>query len=159
MADELRVRGRMASWGHLVFKLDGERYYGFTGLSFGDKRERVAGYGMGRHHAPRGVSEGKYTTEVLKVTGFVESVQALRKALAAKSEDGKSYGNVAFEGELQYAMPGKDPIQVEFLECYWQTSTTSNEENPDPLKEDFEVFVTYILRDGFSLFDQTEGAL
>ena len=56
MSDVIRVNGNQVSWGSIVLKFNGQRFYGFTSISFSDKRERVHAYGMGRHHAPRGRS-------------------------------------------------------------------------------------------------------
>ena len=54
MADAIRVNDTQLSWGSIRCIIDGEPYFGFTAISYADKRERVKAYGMGRHHAPRG---------------------------------------------------------------------------------------------------------
>lgn len=157
MADQTRINGTQYSWSSIVFKLDGERFTGFTGISFGDKRERVKAYGMGRHHAPRGRSAGKYTVEPVKVTGWKSSVQALREALAKRAPDGVSYGNVEFQGLVQYIEADESEMTVELDRLVWSSNTTSDEEAPDPLKEEFELDCMLIRRNGLSLFDGTEG--
>jgi hypothetical protein len=86
MADPIRVNGNLHSWGSITVKIGGERYYGFTGVAYGDKRERTHGHGMGRHHAPRGMSAGKYTPEPLKLTGYKASIQELREALGGPAD-------------------------------------------------------------------------
>lgn len=157
MADDIRVNGNLKSWGSLQFRVAGERIYGFTNVTFADKRERVKGYSMARHHAPYGRSAGKYSTDPVKVTGWADSVQALREAIAAQSADGLSYGNVLFQGLLQYIEPDESEITVEFDRLVWTGNSATVEEAPDPLKEDFELDVMFIRRNGLVLFDGSEG--
>jgi hypothetical protein len=113
---------------------------------------------MGRHHAPRGRSRGKYSTENAKITGWKGSVQDLRAALAAKSKDGKSYGDVVFQVVAQYVEDDDSPITEELIDCVWVADTTSHDESPDPLKEDFEIDYMYAKRNGLTLFDNADGA-
>lgn len=155
--DPVRINGNQLSWGSIKVKVDGESFFGFTSLSYGDKRERVKAYGMGKHHAPRGRSRGKYTVEPVKLTGPKSTVQALRERLAAKADDGASYGNVEFEIVAQYIEADELPITVEIERCVWMTNTSSEEENPDPLTEDIEIDAMKIRRNGAVLFDETEG--
>lgn len=155
MADEIRVNGNLHSWGSIVVKVDDERYYGFTSINYSDSRERVKGYGMGRHHAPRGRSRGKYTTEPVQITGHKGSVQQLRKALA-DAGDGESYGDTEFQVIVQYIEDDDTPITVELDRCVWTKNTSSEEEGPDPLTEDFELDCMLIRRNGLTLFDNSQ---
>lgn len=158
MADQIRVNGNLVSWGSIRCKVAGELYYGFTSISFADKRERVKGYGMGKHHAPRGRSRGKYSTDLVKIRGHKSSVQALRRALAAQSADGVSYGDVEFEVVVQYVENGEEPMTVEITGCVWAENTTNDEESADPLTEEFALDCMAIRRDGLTLFDSSEGS-
>jgi hypothetical protein len=159
MADKLRVNGNIVSWGSVVVKINGERFHGFTGISFSDKRERVKQYGMGKHHAPRGRSRGKYTVEPVKLAGPKSTFKAMRTALAALSEDGLSYGDVEFQIVLQYIEADGDESQtIELVDAVWMSNTSNDEESPDPLKEECEFDIMKILRDGMTLFDASEGA-
>src|SRR5688572_8843595 len=110
MSDAIRVNQNTHSWGSIILKLDGERYYGCTAISYGDKRERTKGYGLGAHHAPRGRSAGKYTVEPVKLTMYRSSAQEFRNALAARSPDGISYGDVEFQIVVQTIEPGEIPL-------------------------------------------------
>lgn len=157
MADPVRINGNQYSWGSIVFKLDGERFTGFTAISYSDKRERVKAYGMGRHHAPRGRSRGKYTVEPVKVTGWKSSVQALREGLAKRAADGVSYGDVEFQGLVQYIESDESELTVQLDRLVWASNSASNEESPDPLKEEFELDCMLIRRNGLTLFDASEG--
>jgi hypothetical protein len=159
MSDQVRVNGNQFSWGSIVARIDGEPYTGFTKVSFADSRERVKAYGMGRHHAPRGRSRGKYTVDPVTLTGWTRSVQDLRDALAAKASDGNSYGDVVFQIVVQYEERiGDAPITIELEDCVWMKSSTSNEESADPLTEDIEIDCLRIRRNGKVLFDETEGS-
>lgn len=159
MADAQRINGNQYSWSSIVFKLGAERFTGFTSISFGDKRERVKAYGMGRHHAPRGRSAGKYSVDPVKVVGWKSSVQALRAALAAQSADQKSYGDVEFQGLVQYIEDDSSETEmtVELDRLVWASNTTSDEESADPLKEEFELDCMLIRRNGLVLFDGSGG--
>lgn len=157
MADSIRVNGSTKSWGSIKFRLVGELWVGFHSISFSDKRERVKQYGMGRHHAPRGQSAGKYGADNVKVSGDIDSVQLLREGLAAQASDGISYGNVIFAGLVQYIEPDGKEITVELDRLTWAMNSMSNEESPDPLKEDFELGCMLIRRNGLTLFDASEG--
>ncbi len=156
MSDSIRVNGNQLSWGSIRLILDNQPYSGFTGISYGDKRERVKAYGMGRHHAPRGRSSGKYSTESVKLTGWRSSVAIFRSALAARATDQKSYGSVEFMITVLYSEPSEPNIDVQILGCVWIGGTASDEESPDPLKEEVEIDCMSILRNGLTLFDSSE---
>jgi len=158
MASDLQfVNGNQISWGSATAKVDGETFYGFTSVSYSDKRERVKAYGMGRHHAPRGRSRGKYTVDPVKVVGWRASVAALRKGLASKAKDGKSYGDVEFQFVLTYVESDESPITVVIERCVWVSSNVTDEEAPENLKEEIELDAMLIRRDGLVLFDSSEG--
>jgi len=153
MSDEIEVNGNQFSWGSIIFKVDGDRYYGFNSISFSDKRTRAKGYGMTRSQAPRSRSRGKYEVDPVKVKGPVASVAALRKALAAQSSNGANYGDVECEILLQFIDTGEEPSLVEFARCVWASNSSSLSEGPDGLEEEFEMDTMRIVRDGLTLFD------
>ncbi len=158
MADAQKINGNQYSWSSIELRIDDEPFYGFTSISYSQKRERVKAYGTGAHHAPRGRSAGKYSAEA-KLTGWKSSIQALREALAAKASDGVSYGNVEFQVVVQYVEDGsEDPITVEIVDCVIASEDSSEEENPDPLKEDLGLDVMYLKKNGLTLFDNSDGA-
>jgi hypothetical protein len=157
MADAIRVNGNRHSWGSISAKIDGERYYGFTAIKFGDSRERVKAYGMGRHHAPLGRSRGKYSTDPVVLTGWKSAVQALRDALAARSSSTTSYGDVVFQIVVQYVDENDQPCTVDIEDCVWVKNSTSDEEGPDPLSDEVEIDTMRIRRNGKVLYDESEG--
>lgn len=156
MPDAIRVNDVGYSYGSLAFRLDGERYYGFTAISFGEKREFGVGYSMARHTAPTIRSSGMYSVELVKVTGWKHSVLALQKAIAAKS-GGSSYGNYPFQGLLQYLEGDLEEITYEFDRLKWSSNAVSHDVSPDPLKQDFELHCMFIRKNGLTLFDSSEG--
>jgi hypothetical protein len=159
MSDQKRVNGNIVSWASLKLKIGNEVFFGFTSIAYGDKRERVKAYGMGRHHAPRGRSAGKYTVDPVKLGGPPGTIEAFREFLARNSTDGISIGNVEFDAQLQYIERGSEPPMNVVLErCVLVTDTSSHEENPDPLKEEVELDCMLIRRNGRVLFDATEGS-
>jgi hypothetical protein len=161
MADSIRVNGVLYSWGHITIKIGNEVFTGFDQINYGDKRERVKGYGTGRHHAPRGRSMGKYSTDPVQLRGFRSTCHALREYLASLATDGVSYGSVEFPIMVQLIEPGslsEVPMTIELERAVLVADKSSNEENPDPLKEELECDVMLIRRNGKTLFDSTLGS-
>lgn len=158
MSDQIRVNGNLYSWGSIKLKIAGELFYGFTTISYADKRERSKTWGMGRHHAPRGRSSGKYSTEPVKLAGPKDTIDALIKQLAKLAPDRTSYGNVVFQILVSYVEPGQDGITVEIDDCTITSLSSSDEENADPKAAEVEIDCMRIRRNGLSLYDQTEGA-
>jgi hypothetical protein len=159
MSDLIRVNGNQMSWGSILLKLDQDVFTGFTGISFSDKRERVKAYGMGRHHAPRGRSRGKYTVDPVKLTGWKKSIHIFRAQLAARAKDSKSYGDVEFQIVVQYVEEGDDPALTVVIErCVWSGNSSTDEESADPLKEEIEIDAMLIRRDDLVLFDASQGS-
>jgi hypothetical protein len=158
MADPVRVNGNMFSWGSIKVKIAGESYTGFTSIAYADKRERVMGYGMGRHHAPIGRTRGKYSTDPVKLAGRKGSVRALLAALAA---GGATYGDTVFDIVVQCVEDGSSEVAVNDVleECVVTGVSVSNEESADPLTEELEISCMRIRRDGKTLWDSREGTL
>lgn len=153
MSDQIEVNGNQMSWGSIILKIRDERYYGFNSVSFSDKRTRVKGYGMGKHQAPRSRSRGKYEVDNVKIKGPMASVQAVRKALAADSSNGRSYGDVECEVLVQAVDTGETPLTIEIQRCVWASNSANFTEGPDGLEEEFELDPMRIIRDGLTLFD------
>lgn len=158
MSDKIRVNGNVHSWGSIIVKIDGEKYYGFTAIKYADSRERAKQYGMGKHHAPRGRSRGKYATEPVGLTGPKSTIQALRDALAQQSTSGTSYGDIEFDVIVQYVETDDTPITDEIERCVFVKNSVSHEEGADPLSEEIELDCMLIRRNGKVLFDESEGS-
>lgn len=158
MSDAIRVNGNQLSWGSIVLKVDGDRYYGFTEISFGDKLERQYAWGMGKHQAPRGRSRGKYTPEPVKVKGPKSSVDAFLKALADRSPSGDSFGNVECEIVAQFAEANEPVLTVEANRCTVTSVVSSHSEGAEVLVDEIELMPMTIRRNGRVLFDDVDGS-
>src|SRR5262245_32419230 len=101
MADQYRINGNALSWASITLRVGDEVLTGFTGLTYADKRERTFVYGMGKHHAPRARTRGKYSVEPVKLKGPKSTMHALRTKLASLSPDGNSYGDYEFHINAQ----------------------------------------------------------
>jgi hypothetical protein len=157
MSDQVRINGAMHSWSSTKLKIGAERYTGITSVSYGDKVERVKGYGMGRSHAPRGRSAGKYTAEPVKLRGSKSTIEAIRNQFALLAPDGKSMGLAEQDINLQFVEAGDLPMNVRLRGCKIAEDMSSHEENPDPLQDEITFDCMYIMRNGKTLFDSTEG--
>lgn len=155
MGDAIRINNNRVSWGSISVKFNGDLFVGFTALSYSDKRERELSYGMGRHQAPMGRSRGKYTPDNCKLTGFKRTVQDLRAALAAASPIPDSYGDSEVQIVANYVELDESPICVEINRCVWVSSSSSESEGTENIKEEIEWQPLYIRRNGLVLFDTT----
>jgi len=151
------VNGNDFSWGSIVFKVDGELFDGFTKISYSHKRTRTKGYSAGRHHAPTHRSSGKYEPDQVKVTGYKSEIATLRAALARRSASGTSYGNVEFEGVVQFE-ESNEFHQDDLSRLTWSEEGVDHEENTDLLTEEITFDTMGIKRDGLTLYDDTDGA-
>lgn len=158
MADRVRVNGNIVSWGSIKVRLADEEFHGFTTLSYGDKRERSYVWGMGKHHAPRGRTRGKYTPEPVKLGGPKSTIAALRDRLASLSDTGANYGDVSFAIVAQFVEADEDPQTVEVEDCVIVSDTSGHDESPDPLKDEIEISCMRIRRNGNTLWDDSEGS-
>lgn len=160
MADEQRINGNTYSWSSIYVSFNGERYYGFKSINYGDSITPSKGYGSARHHAPRSRTRGKYEIEPVAVSFEKASAHALRKELAAQSASGKSFGSVEFEIVVQFDEPDQAETITHKLErCRWMKNSSSNEESSDPSYEDIEFDCMGIdWGDGLRLYDDSEGA-
>jgi len=158
MADTVRVNGFITSWSDISFKLNGERYYGITEINYSDTRKRTKVYGMGRTGTPRGRTRGKYEVGEVTVKMDFPAFVALRDAIAAESSDGNSYGDVEFEGVVQYTYGADDETHTDKLfRLTFDGVTNGASEGPDALMIDVTFDCMGISRDGKTLFDSSEA--
>jgi hypothetical protein len=155
--DEKRINGAQVSWASIKVKFDGDDVVGFTSLNYGDFLETAKTWGMGKHHAPRGRSRGKYNTDPVKLAGPPSTMEALRQKLAAKSPDGQSYGLVEFLIVAQYVEDGEPPMTVEIERCRYVKNVENREEGSEALKDEIEIDCMLIRRNGLTLCDSSEG--
>src|SRR5262245_2658497 len=159
MADQYTINGNQYGWASIICKAYDEVWSGFTGITYGDKRERVLAYGMGRHHAPRGRSPGKYTPDNVKLTGWKKSVEEFLAGLARQAPDQRSFGDVEFQITTQFVEDSEGSITVVHERCVVVGLNTSHDESPDPLKDEIEIQPMRMRRNDLVLFDNRIGGL
>jgi hypothetical protein len=146
----------MYSWSSTILKIGGQTFHGIKAIDYGDKRERVKAYGMGRNYGPMGRTGGKYTPDPVKLTVFKSSVTQLK----ALFMDPTLSLNLEQEIILQYVEFGTElPMTIEFTRCVIASQHTGLEESPDPTVEEIELDTMGITENGVSLYDRTGGVL
>lgn len=158
--DQFRVNGNVLSWASITLRIGGVPYSGFKLINYGDKRERAHQYGMGRAHAPRGLSAGKYGLDDGKIGGSKSSCAAVRAALAALASDGKSFGNVRFDIDVLYTENDSSelPIHDQIEGCVITGGAANHTEGVEGLEEEMPFKAMRIRWNGLTLFDDTQGS-
>lgn len=156
MGDQFRRNGFEVSWASAVAKIDNDEYYGFTGVDYEEKLERALARGTGRAQAPRGMTAGQYSVDGSVIKLYKASALALISALAAKSPDRKSYGNVTFYFSLQY-LEDDVSIHEELFNCRISGRKASAAQGPDALVDELPLTVEYAKVNGLTLFDNRQG--
>lgn len=155
MSDEIRINGVQHSWASVVLKIDGKPWYGIKSIKYTDKRTRAKSYGIGRAHAPRGRTSGKYEVDPVSVSMEKASAKLLRDELAQKA-GGTSYGDAKCQIVVQYS-EGNSTITDELVDCAWADDGSSAEESPDPIYDEITFDCMRIVRNGKTLFARQPG--
>lgn len=153
--DSVRINGVQISWPSAKIKIDGAPYRGITSVDYADGVEKTYAYGMGRHHAPRGRTLGKYTPELLVITCWTSTAETIRKGLAQKA-GGRGISSVSVPIVLQFIEKDDAIITIEALDSTLVKNEASNEEGPDALAEKLSFMPMRLLRNGVALYDTTE---
>ena len=163
MADEKEINGNVYSWSSIELKLDGGAddllvelpYVGVTKIKYNEKIERALVYGLGKSFKPLGMTRGKYSADS-SLTMRKHSAEALRKALAAKSADGATFGEVSFQAIVSYSEPGsnQEPIVVEINGCRIAGTGGDHSEGADGLEEEVPLTVLSIVTNGRTLYSK-----
>lgn len=151
MSDSFRINGNAVSWGSFFLKIDGERFYGVTSVSYDHKRERALGWGMDGSGAPTRRSRGKWTPGALKCQFYKDTAQEIRRKLAALSPSGTEYGYAEVDALLQY-VEGDAAGEVEFGRVVYVGVTATIEEGPELVKEEIEFGFMTCREDGLTLY-------
>lgn len=152
MANEVRINGNTLSWGSTICRINGISQNWLTSISYSDKRERAVVYGMGRHHAPRGRTLGKYSVENGKLKGPKGDVQGFLDYLATLSPNGQSFGDSRFDVVLQF-IEAEQAVTVELEDCRVVGVSASDEESAEALQDEVEISIMRVRRNGKTLFD------
>ncbi|WP_437958593.1 hypothetical protein WME76_02285 [Sorangium sp. So ce119] len=159
--DVFRRNGYELSWSSSSAKINNDEFYGFTGVDYEEKLEKAFAWGMDKAGVPRGRTKGKYSVEGSSIKMYKSTALALIEALARKSPDGKSYGNVQFHFTLQYV---EDDISVteELFGCEIAGAKRSISNGPDAAIDEIPISVMYAKLStpniqGMTLFDNRQG--
>jgi hypothetical protein len=158
MSDQVFVNGRAFSRSSCQLKMEGEEFFGFDTIEFGQSRERGIKYGSGKSAGPRARTGGRYKAKEL-VFGFqLDTAAAVKKSLARRASDGKSYGNPDVLWTLNVEEPGLEPQFYEFLNATLDDEATSVEDSTEGTVEKQTFNPMRIKQNGLSLYDQSEEA-
>lgn len=140
--DLVRINGNLYDQGSIELKVANVPIYGFTAISWSQKRERVKSVTAGKDRRPKGRTSGKITYESLKMTVRRDTASTLKLLLAERSNDGQSYGDVNDTPiVLQYIEDGSNqrPVTVEFGQCALISDNGSSEEDgPDMVEIEWD---------------------
>lgn len=156
MADESILINRVTyDFSSCRLNVFGLRRVGFTQMDYADKLER--GEGRGASQVALASSDGKYTTDPLKITLHKTSGEELRQHIASQSRTGNSLGDVEGVVVLQFVHPRLGVQTVTCKHCkVTNPGTSSHGEGPDPLTEDWEFYVRLIDRNGITLYQSDD---
>lgn len=160
MSDVQRINGNAYSWSSVVIKLDSQRFYGVTSLTFADKLEVGLGYGQGRHFAPLARTGGKYSCDDTKIVMRTSSFSDFAEYLATRAPDGISIGFAEWTVDAQWVEPAQlalSPMQAVLNRCRLIGVNQTQEQNTDETTVELTVSVMWILRNGLTLFDSSRG--
>lgn len=150
----LNINGRLVSWSHVRFTIDGDLFTGFTSITFDHSLEVSYGYGATQDHAPIGDSEGKYVPGDVKIKGHTHAISELREYFASRAADGISYGQPRLPAQLQYDLgDGAPELRIEFLNLRWAGESGGAEDSGDPNQEEVTFKTTGIKRNGKTLWN------
>lgn len=154
--DKFRVNGNVVSWGSGVLRVGGEELTFFTGIAFGQKRDRQYVYGQDRSQMPRGRTRGKYEPKPIKLTIPRGAYGDVIEFLKAKAPDGVSYGDVEVTIVSQWIEKDETPHKIEAFRCTIIEEDAADEEGPDPMKDEVTFMPMSMKRNGGTLFDSTK---
>lgn len=156
-SDPVRINNVMHGWGSIVAKFADERFYGFTSISYNDKLEGTPFSGQALHQAPIGRPPGKYSCDPCTVKFRKGSAAIFRQLLAQQAPDGRSFGTVEFDLIVQYLAAGDVPITDQVRRMRWTGNTASSEEGGDALMDEVTFQPLFIIWNGYTLFDSSQG--
>ncbi len=165
MAFDIKINGNQYTWASIKARIDGEVITGFTAIDYSDALERELLYGAGG--MPFGRPKGKYVPDKVKLTTFKGQGAKLRKALAAKSANGKTFSGVSFPIVVQFietvTQDGGQSTEVtttdELVDCQIDGVSAKNAEGTDASVEEFTLSIMGIKRDGLTLFDSRNAGI
>jgi len=152
--DTVRINGKVHSWNSTEFTVDGNRFYGFTSISYGDKKEGQLVYTCNTSYAPYGITSGKYEPGKLSLSGPIGPIEELREFVSTYSSNRNSYGDAVIPIAILKFIEDNRVIVKEFFDLQWCSESSSHSESADALSVDIEFAISRILHNGKSLYRQ-----
>ena len=150
---EVVVNGVIHDSSSVVIRIGGKEYEGILGIKYSQKRTRTRVKAVGKGGVPIGKTKGTYNAEDGSITMLRQHAQMLRDDLAAKSSNGKSYGDTSFPITVQTVEEGTTPIVDALFDCCIAGDDGSAEESStDGLKEEIPFSMARMTRNGKTLY-------
>lgn len=160
MSDSVLVNGKMYSRTSCKLKRDGEQFFGWDTIEFGQKRERGLAYGSAVSSGARGRTRGRYTANALVIGFHQDTHLAVLESLANEAPDGLSAGETVHNWSLTIdegiTPNGLEPQLHEFLSCTWDEDAASVEDSAEhTVTKDTFTPLRYKLN-GITMYDQSQ---
>ncbi len=156
MSDQVLVQGRLLSRSSCQLKRDGEEFFGWDTMEWGQSRERGKAYGSGKAGGPRGKTGGRYAAKELVIGFHQDTALAVKKSLAREASDSKSYGNVSHMWTLTVSEPGLETQLYEWTGCTLDDESGGAEDSAEKMLEKFTFGPMRMKHNGLSLYDQSQ---
>lgn len=147
------INGTIHDASSVVIRIAGKEYEGLLGIKYSQTRKRTRVKAIGKGGVPIGKTRGTYNAEEGSFTMLRQYAQMLRDDLAARSKNGKSYGDESFPITVQTVEPGTSPIVDKLFDCCIDGDDGSAEESStDGLKEEIKFSMARMTRNGKTLY-------
>lgn len=134
-------------------KVAGMPIKGWKSAKYSDKRTRSKVKLMDKSLAPVDLTQGEYNADQITLEMLKQTVQALRNRIALLSTDGTSFGQVKFNGSLQYTQIGLPSQNDEWIGMMWSGNDGAVSASPDPLYESVTFDVMKLKWNGVKLYN------
>jgi hypothetical protein len=151
---KFRRNGAVLTWQSSKARVDGENFFGFTGIDYEEKLERAIAYGMNEGGPPRGFGGGKYGVSGGNLKGHKDEMLAFAAHLTEKAA-GMGAGSVPFFFSLQH-VEGDLEIEERLWDCQLDGFKHSHSEGTDALIVESPITIHRVslklVRDGVTKF-------
>lgn len=135
-------------WGGITTIIDGLEITGYKAINYADAIEREKVMGAGR--TPIGMTRGVYSAEQGSMTMYLKQHRILIARLAAKARAGDGWGDVPFDIQVRYGIPGDTHIDI-VEGAYLAGNPEGGEQGSSALEREVKFDFLAIKRDGVYL--------